>query len=213
MQCRFTTYKEYFCTLILPKNEERHFCSGLLAVLCVTANVLWLHFWLLFSTVQYFPNLHFSSRMAEEAPYEQGILFICTRAALWDPRNMNGLPRMPEKCWTGSPTCRTIPVIILAPLVQLNEEATSDWQPPNLSQDTPAKSLGGEGFLVFSKKPWESQIQQPCSSQPAKGCSLPPDVTTSGVCGDHHLWARQLLGLQKALALLPHQSCCFVTNI
>lgn len=106
MQCRFTTYKEYFCTLILPKNEERHFCSGLLAVLCVTANVLWLHFWLLFSTVQYFPNLHFSSRMAEEAPYEQGILFICTRAALWDPRNMNGLPWMPEKCWTGSPTCR-----------------------------------------------------------------------------------------------------------
>lgn len=35
-----------------------------------------------------------------------------------------------------------------------------------------AKSLGGEGLLVFSNKPWGSQIQQPCSSQPAKGCSL-----------------------------------------
>lgn len=69
MQCRITTYKGYFCTLILPKNEERHLCSGFLAVLCVTDNVLWLHLWLLFSTVRYFPYLCFSSRMAEEAPY------------------------------------------------------------------------------------------------------------------------------------------------
>lgn len=69
MQCRITAYKEYFCTLTLPKNEERHFCSGLLAALCVTDNMLWLRLCMLFSTVQYFPNLHFSTSMAEEAPY------------------------------------------------------------------------------------------------------------------------------------------------
>lgn len=104
-QQRITTCKEHFCILVPLKKEERRLCSDFFAELCVTANVLWLHLWLLSSAEEYFPNLCFPSRMAEEARYYKECFHMHNSCPV-QPGNINGLSLMPGRCWAGSPRCR-----------------------------------------------------------------------------------------------------------
>lgn len=113
MHHRITTCKENFCILVPPKNEGRRFCSNFSAAVCVNVNVPWLHLWLLSCNHR---RQHFwqsSISQIHASPVERlwkhlitRNSFICTTATLCDPRNINGLPLMPGRCWIGSPRCR-----------------------------------------------------------------------------------------------------------